>query len=170
MSNAPLHKNPVVATGLQTMRFGRGFAKMVLDKTGDDLFFSIPHPGANHAAWVIGHLATTDDFILTTMTGVKSGLPEGWGKLFGGGSTVEPNPKKNPSRTELMAAFDERRAALEKWYTSIPDDQLHTPVEGNIAMFLPTRSALGGACGFHDGFHAAQISAARRASGLPPMF
>ena len=170
MSNAPLHHNPVIATGLQTMRFGRGFAKMVLDKTDDDLFFSIPYHGANHAAWVVGHLATTDEFILTTMTGAKSVLPEGWGKLFGGGSTCEAGSKKYPSRKELMTAFDERRAAIEKWYTSLPDDQLHMPVEGEIAMFLPTRSALGGACGFHDGFHAAQISAARRASGLPPMF
>lgn len=162
--------SPLSAAGLNAMRFGRGFLKRMLEKTPDEIYFSQAHEGANHAAWVVGHLASTDDFILSSLSGRPSALPPEWAKPFVGGSVCHPDASKYPPRAELERKLDETRAALEEWYTSLTDEQLATPVQGDLAMFIPAFSAIGASCSFHDAFHSAQISASRRASGLPPMF
>lgn len=169
MSNATTESN-ALATGLQSMRFARGFLKMLLEKTPDEVYFSVPVQGGNHAGWVVGHLAVTDDFVLSALTGRPSMLPVGWGELFAGGSVCHADASRYPPREELERVLDQARAALEAWYSSLSEDQLSTAVEGNLAMFIPTWGSIGGACCFHDGFHSAQISVARRAAGLAPMF
>ncbi len=169
MSNATT-ESALLASGLQAMRFGRGFLKMMLEKTPDELFHSQPYEGANHAAWVVGHLANSDDFFLKALAGQEPRLPKDWDELFGMNSKPMSDPKKYPSRTELVAALDERRTAMERWLGDLSDKQLLEPIEGNLAQFAPNRAQLGSSCSFHDAFHAAQISAARRATGLPPLF
>lgn len=161
---------PLLASSLQAMRFGRGFLKMLLEKTPDSLFYTPAFPGANHAAWVVGHLALTDNLFLTALAGQPSKIPAEWDALFGVNSKAIPDPAKYPSRAELMKVLDECRAALESWLSSLTDNQLLQPIEGDYAMFAANPAQLGSSSSFHDGFHAAQISATRRASGLPPMF
>lgn len=170
MSNATTTESPLLASGLQAMRFGRGFLKMMLEQTSDELFYKPAFEGANHAAWVVGHLALTDNYFLTDVAGQESKIPEGWDALFGVNTKAVPDPKKYPSRTELMKVLDERRAALESWLSTLSDAELLKPIEGDFAMFAANRAQLGSSCSFHDAFHAAQISATRRVSGLPPLF
>jgi hypothetical protein len=169
MSNATA-ENRTLTTGLQAMQFARGFLKTLLESTPDNVFYTVPVAGGNHAAWVVGHLAVTDDFVLSALSGRQSMLPKEWGELFNGGTICHPDASRYPTRQELEQKLHETRAALEAWYTSLSEEQLATVVQGDLAMFIPTWSAIGGACGFHDAFHSAQISVARRASGMPPLF
>lgn len=170
MSNATATETGLRKVTLDSLRFGRGFLHMVLEKTPDELFYTPAFPGANHAAWVVGHLAHTDEFFYKSLGNGKGVLPASWDELFGMNSKCVPDAKKYPSRKELMAALTERRAKVEAWLGSLSDEQLLTPVTGELEMFAKTIAQLGPSMSFHDGFHAAQISAARRASGLPPMF
>jgi len=169
MSNATT-ESPLLSSGLNAMRFGRGFLKMLIEKTTDDIFYTPAFEGANHAAWVVGHLAYTDDCFLEDLAGQERKVPKAWEALFGVNSKPTSDAKIYPTRQELMAVLDERRAAMEKWLGSLTDAELLEPIKGDIAMFAANRAQLGSSCSFHDAFHAAQISAARRASGLPPLF
>jgi len=159
-----------LGVGLRAMRSGRAFLKRMLEQTPDELYFKPPIPGANHPAWVVGHLASTDDFVLMQLSGRSSMLPPAWAELFQGGSTCHPGPEKYPSREELERKLDETRAALESWYASRSEEQLVAAIEGELGMFIPTYSAIGPSCSFHDAFHAAQISMTRRGAGLAPLF
>ena len=169
MSNATT-ESTLLMSGLSAMRFGRGFLKMLLEQTFDDLFYKPAFEGANHAAWVVGHLALTDNAFLVDVAGQDSKLPEEWNALFGVNTKAIPDPKKYPFRAELMSVLDERRAALESWLSTLSDAELLKPIEGDFGMFAANRAQLGSSCSFHDAFHAAQISATRRVSGLPPLF
>ncbi|MCA9271650.1 MAG: DinB family protein [Phycisphaerales bacterium] len=169
MSNAATETDLRKVT-LDSLRFGRGFLHMMLEKTPDELFCTPAFPGANHAAWVVGHLATTDEFFYKTLAGGEGVLPKSWDELFGMNSKCEADSSKYPTRTELMAALNERREKLEAWFAALTDEDLMQPITGELEMFAKTVAQLGPSLSFHDGFHAAQISAARRASGLAPMF
>ena len=107
---------------------------------------------------------------LVSLAGGEGVLPKSWDELFGMNSKCEADSSKYPTRTELMAALNERREKLEAWFAALTDEDLMQPITGELEMFAKTVAQLGPSLSFHDGFHAAQISAARRASGLAPMF
>ena len=112
----------------------------------------------------------TDDFFLIALAGQEPKLPKDWDELFGMNSKPLGDPQKYPSRSELVAALDERRAVMEQWLSALSDAELLKPIEGDLAQFAANRAQLGSSCSFHDAFHAAQISATRRVSGLPHLF
>lgn len=170
MSNAATTQSNLSKVTLDSLRFGRSFVAMMLEKTPDELFYKPAFEGANHAAWVVGHLATTDEFFYKTLAGGEGVLPKEWDDLFGMNSVCQADASKYPSRAELVAAMNERRSKFETWLGALTDEDLMQPIEGDLAMFASTVAQLGASLSFHDGFHAAQISATRRASGLPPMF
>ena len=85
-------------------------------------------------------------------------------------SEVKADGAAYPSRDELVKAFEERRAALLEWFGSMSDEQLLEPIEGDLAQFAANKAMLMSTLSFHEGMHAGQISVARRAQGLPPLF
>ena len=170
MSNTATTQSNLSKVTLDSLRFGRSFVTMMLEKTPDELFYKPAFEGANHAAWVVGHLATTDEFFYKTLAGGEGVLPKEWEDLFGMNSVCQADASKYPSRQELESALNERRAKLEAWLGALTDDDLMQPMPTDLEMFAKTVAQLGASLSFHDGFHAAQISAARRASGLAPMF
>jgi len=169
MSNATTDSSLRKVT-LDSLRFGRNFLNMMLEKTPDELFHKPAFEGANNAAWVVGHVASTDNYFLKALAGDAGALPESWDELFGMNSTPKTDAGDYPSRDELVAAMNERREKLEAWLGSLSDEELMRPIEGDLAQFASTLAQLGASLSFHDGFHAAQISATRRATGLPPIF
>ncbi len=169
MSNAATETDLRKVT-LDSLRFGRGFVHMMLEKTPDDAYITQAYKDANHAAWVVGHLASTDDYFLKALAGDAGGLPESWEGLFGMNSKPLTDAGAYPSRKELEAAMNERREKLEAWLGSMSDEELMRPIEGDLAQFASTYAQLGASLSFHDGFHAAQVSASRRVHGLPPLF
>lgn len=170
MSNATTTDTNLRKVTLDSLRFGRSFVKMMLEKTPDELFHTPAFEGANHPAWVVGHLATTDEFFYKSLGGGEGALPAEWDALFGMNSKCVADASKYPSRKELETALDATRAKVESWLGSLSDEELMQPIEGELAMFASTVAQLGASLSFHDGFHGAQISGTRRASGLPPLF
>jgi len=53
---------------------------------------------------------------------------------------------------------------------SLSDAELLEPIEGEAAQFAANRAVLMSSLAFHEGVHMGQVSVARRAAGLPPMF
>lgn len=63
---------PTLEHGLSVLGFSRrALLGISEDIPASKLTFQ-PFPGANHALWILGHLAATDDYFLTTLGARKS--------------------------------------------------------------------------------------------------
>ncbi|MCH8005148.1 MAG: DinB family protein [Planctomycetes bacterium] len=126
-----------------------------------------PVPKANHATWVLGHLANTDNFFLTSLGGRDPVIDKSWGDLFGMGSEPTGDPGRYPSLTEVKAGCERARAALIDWFASMDDQKLQSPLPDQMKGFAPNYAGVMGTLAWHEGLHAGQLSAVRRSLGLP---
>jgi uncharacterized damage-inducible protein DinB len=132
----------------------------------------------NHPAWTIGHLVTGSD-ILAEDLGLERDLPEGWRELFerrGPGDPRLPDPDRDayPPMGALLAELERQHSRVERaWRERLAaaeagDAGLSTPTTWRFDDVLPT---LGDAVLFlavsHEAMHLGQLSAWRRARGLP---
>ena len=127
-----------------------------------------PVPNANHALWVLGHLAVSDDYFQSQLGGRKPVLDESWNKLFATGSKPTSNRSAYPKLDEVKAGMERSRKALLDWLGSLDDRKLMSPMPANWTEFAPTFAALAGTVAWHEGLHAGQLSVVRRSLGLPP--
>lgn len=161
---------PVLQPGLDALETTRKFTMGLLEPITDAQLLTRACQNANHTAYVLGHIAQTDDFFLTALGGQKTALPESWAEKFGYKVTISDDASFYPGKQELVDAMTERRAAMVEWLCSLSEAQLLEPVEGDLAGFARNRAALPGTLSFHEGFHAGQMSTTRRALGIELMF
>ena len=156
---------------LKTFAFLHRYAGMLMADVGDDERCARPTPKATHAAWLIGHLATSHDR-LGKMFGQPQRLDERWHELFAPGATVEDDASLYPGRDELMAAYDAGHAALPGVIAALPPEKLEEPTPherlrdalpttGDLLTFILTG---------HEATHLGQLSAWRRGLGRDPLF
>ncbi len=160
----------ILKPGFDALNVCRGFTTSLADAIPEDKLTFRACPDSNHTAFILGHTAKTDDFMLTALAGQASALPESWGKLFDGGAEILDDAGAYPSKQELLDAMAERREVMIGWLSTLSPEQLSEPVEGDLAQFIPTRAALPASTAFHEGFHAGQLSTIRRALGIPRLF
>lgn len=160
-----------------------GYAKLLVNDLRDDQMTAQPIAGKvmNHAAWVIGHLAFANDTaakMLSYPAGVAvefdkvralpGTAPAAWAGLFGPKSVPQADAKIYPSKAELLAALDAAHAAALAALDKVTPEQLANPMPepmnkrfaqiGQMGVFIMTA---------HNSLHSGQLSAWRRALGLP---
>lgn len=162
--------SPTVRAGLETLAWTRRLLLAMLESTPDEHFYRSPCPGANHAAWVAGHIAASEDGLRVALGGGESVLDASYASMFGMGQPCRDGSAGYPSRAELMSALGKAREAAEAWFSGMSEDDLKTPVKGELSQFAKTLGEVLGAYAGHESFHAGQVSVARRAAGLPPLF
>jgi len=126
-----------------------------------------PVDGANHALWVLGHLAVTDDWFACTLASRESVIDESWGPLFGMKSEPSDDPTIYPSIDEIKSALERARQSLLTGFESLGEQQLQGPVPEELEGFAPNVGGAAYTLAWHEGFHAGQLSAVRRSLGLP---
>lgn len=170
MTSATATGTSLTATHLQMLRFSRGATKKMLEGISAARACEQPTNCMNHALWTLGHLASTDDFMLVEFTGQKSALPESWNTLFGMGSTPTSDASKYPSMAEVSKALDERRAVLEKWVASLTPAHMATQTPEGWRPYTPTLGDVPGFIAWHEGYHQGQLAVLRRGLGLGRAF
>src|SRR5688500_13142155 len=82
--------------------FYLGYAHQLVADVPDERLAEQPVPGRamNHAAFILGHLAWSNDHAVTLLGG-SSQLPPAWAELFARGATPLPDRAKYPSKAEL---------------------------------------------------------------------
>jgi uncharacterized damage-inducible protein DinB len=163
------------ASQLHQLRFARGATLRLLDGIPADKRCVQPAIAggaalANHATWIVGHLASTEDFFLAEFSGGTPALSEKWRSLFGGGSTPVDDPAAYPPFEEVMRTFEERREALTRWFESLTVDQIAEPAPEKWRPYAPTLGDLAPFLAYHEGYHGGQLAVARKACGLSPAF
>ncbi len=91
--------------------------------------------------------------------------------LFSSGTTPQANASMYPSFDELMAKFEQIRAATLAHLDTLSDENLdkpsHAPEE--FGAYFGTVGACFGGMSTHVAFHGGQVADARRAAGREPL-
>ncbi len=69
-------------------------------------------PQANHPLWVVGHLASGDNYIAGMLAPAKSMDLPGWKEKFGMGSQPVSDPAAYPPPAEMLERLRERRQTV----------------------------------------------------------
>jgi hypothetical protein len=153
---------------------GYRMTKVLVHRMVDDLapaeFGHQPCPGANCAAWVIGHLAHTMRRVADRLG--ATGLPEIPAELVAKLQTTK-KPAENQSGlgdpAELVRLFDTCCDAVMAAVAKVPAEQ----IAGPSPFPVPIATNLGEGLLFvgclHVAMHAGQLSTIRRSLGKPPV-
>lgn len=140
--------------------------EMLAADLSDKEYFTPAVEGTNHAGWILGHVAYSEDWAVSNATGAPQRIPEATRDLFKGGSKCRADASVYPSRKEIDELFHTTRehtlAALQsydegKWDDPAPD--------GVPAELFPTVGSLWGMIGFHPFWHIGQLTTVRHVLG-----
>lgn len=150
-------------------RMGRRMVQMMCADLTDAEFGHRPVPGANTAAWVVGHLA-----VVARRTAERLGatdlppLTEEFVARFS--TTRKPAGEQADlgSKADLLALFEACTQKLIEAAERLPADALTAPA-ANPGPFAANygEAVLFGA--LHVGMHCGQLSTIRRSLGKPPL-
>lgn len=158
-------------TVMQSYRFGVGFLKQLVEGIDEDKLTHQPEAGMNPPLWIVGHLVDTMTFV-AQLAGASYKSPEGYGVLFGIKSKPVDDAGKYPAKAELLAELDKAVEAIGPGLASIKAEALRaqTPDEGFRQMMPTVGDGLTFLLTGHVWLHLGQLSAWRRACGMPPLF
>jgi hypothetical protein len=151
-------------------RFVAGYARLLVADLDDAALADPIAPGANHPAWILGHLAIATDYARQQL-GLPAACPEAWHRRFGPGSTPEPDRALYPPKAELLAALEAGIAGVLDALPGADPAAMAAPHGVPIAFLrdaVPTRAdLLAHLLTTHPAVHLGQLSLWRRARGLP---
>lgn len=127
------------------------------------------HPGCNHALWFAGHMANTDNFLLSLVAPASSVSLEGFNARFGMGSQPTNQPAEYPPAEAVLATMRERRSQLLGVLSRLSDEDLAQKTPAGAPEFLPDIASVFEMAIWHEGLHAGQLSVVRRALGHQPL-
>lgn len=142
-----------------------------VDDVPDEDFAKQPAGLTNHPAWVLGHLTFAHDG-LTRQLGGAVKRDESWYAPFMAGTTPSSSRADYPSKDELTSAFSDAARMLRATVKKAGEAKLQQPVaDENIRDYFPTYERWAAHALTAEGaFHTGQLSAWRKAMGLPGVF
>lgn len=130
-----------------------------------------PCPGANHAAWQLGHLIVAEThFGNTVKPGIMPELPAGFSDKFNKSTTSIDDPKAFASKAELLSQFEKTRTGTIKWVRSLSPQDMEKPMPEQLQRFAKTVGHLAVVLPIHTTMHLGQIQVIRRKLGKPVLF
>lgn len=149
-------------------------SQMLLEMLTADLsdaeYFAPALEGTNHAGWILGHLATAEDWAVSKVTGGKQRIPQAIHEKFKGGSKCVPDASAYPSRKELDELFRDARAHTLESLSAFDETKWDDPApEGVPAEFFPTLGSIWGLMGMHPFWHIGQLTTCRHKMGKKPV-
>jgi hypothetical protein len=144
----------------------------ILDKYLSDLsdadMLVRPVPGANHAAWQLGHLITGEIGLLANVPGGSQlELPAGFAERHGKEAAAAEPPKNFLNKAEYLALFKKVREQTFAKLDKLLDADLDKPNTGRIAEIAPTIGDLFLLVANHQMMHGGQLVVLRRKLGKP---
>ncbi len=157
-----------VGPTLHTLEFNRRYVHDLVADISPEKMCDAAGTLTNHPAWQIGHLTVILGYA-GTMLGLDTMLEQEWLDLFDRGSTVDHEQSHYPQKQELLGRFDDLHDTLARGLRGATEELLDQPTPERFQMraFAPTiRDAVCFLLTWHEGAHAGQIAAWRRAKGL----
>jgi hypothetical protein len=144
--------------------------KMTLADLSDADMLVRPAPGANHAAWQLGHLATAEAKMVAGVKGVAPELPAGFAERFKKDAAKSDDAAAFPKKQELLDTLAKVRATSIEWVKTLTPEQMDQASPESIRPFCPKVGHLPGLLGEHTAMHVGQFQVLRRKLGKPVLF
>src|SRR5437764_5610388 len=146
------------------------FTKDTLSDFSDADLLARPCPGANHAAWQLGHLTCVTNGMFATCGADMPSLPKAFEEKYCGETTKNDDPKFFHKKAELIETFDKVLAAAAQFAKTRRPEDLDKPTAEKLRGWCPTIGHLILTTPMHIGMHTGQIQAIRRKLGKPVLF
>jgi hypothetical protein len=147
------------------LEFARKVSNDMLKGIPEDKLTFQPSPTDNHALWVMGHLAGTDAWMISTLSIPGAHVPESIVKAFGSGT--KPSATGNPPAGEVRKAYSDSRTAVLGWLREAPDSSLSLDLTQKTGGFASDPIDAMFKLAWHEGWHMGQVANVRKALGLP---
>lgn len=132
----------------------------------DDEMYVRPVPGANHAAWQIGHLVASQFQMVGFAGGKLPPLPDGFAQTFGKDTAAKDGLAAfGYGREKLLSVFNAQRDAVKAWAAAVPDADLTKEMPDPVRAYIPTVGSLLLLVSTHDAMHLGQLQVIRRKLG-----
>jgi hypothetical protein len=152
--------------------FGLTYAQKLVADLGDARLCDQPVPGRamNHAAFTLGHLAWVSEAGGNLLNAPSLGMPDRK-ELFGMGSQPSSDRSIYPTKAELLGWLEAGHARLVEAVFETKAEVFTQPAPERMRARFPTMGSLIlGLMTSHEATHLGQLSAWRRALGLPAVF
>ena len=145
--------------------------KMILADFSDNDMVSRPCPGANHAAWQLGHLIVSETHLVNNAKpNSMPELPAGFADKFTKETSKLDDPKAFAKKDDMLALMEKVRAASIRWAKSMTPQDMAVATTGPIADFAPTAQHIAALLPDHVAMHIGQFQVIRRKLGKPILF
>lgn len=162
---------PVRTQLVATLAWSRKCLLEVIDGFAPEAACAQPTPADNHLLWTLGHLATSDEWVLGMLTVPGSTIPASYAKeLFGYGSVPSPDAGDYPPIEEVRGHLDHSRKRLVGQLGSMSDEQLAVELGEAGQGCVKDPAEAFAMTAWHEGWHTGQLSTIRRSLGMPPAF
>lgn len=128
------------------------------------------HPRANHPLWFAGHMAVTDNFLISLIDRSATRDLAGYAERFGIGSEPSPRGEDYPPVPEVLSVMRERREALLGLLDRLSEEDLGRGTPKGAPDFIPDVGTAFQTAAWHEGLHSGQVAVAHRALGHSPLF
>jgi hypothetical protein len=152
------------------LAWGAELMKMTLADFTDADMLVRPAPGANHAAWQLGHLTNAEVQMVSAAGGKMPELPAGFAERFGRSKVASDDAAAFPGKAEQLATHAAVRAATIEWAKTLTPEQLDAPSPKQIRMLAPTVGQIPALVVEHAAMHVGQFQVIRRVLGKPVLF
>jgi hypothetical protein len=150
------------------MNLGEYIVQAYLGDLSDAELLMRPTPGANHIAWQLGHLISSEQ---TLMEGIAPGtmppLPAGFAEKHTKETTQVDDPRAFLTKAEYLKLKAEQRSAARAAIAKFTDADLDRPAPEKFRKMFPTVGVVVALIGMHDIMHAGQWAVLRRKLGKP---
>jgi len=149
---------------LQQLQSGRKMIETFTGDLSDEEYFKPAAPNSNHAGWIVGHLAVSEDWLVSKTTGKPPRIEQALHELLGGSSQCIADASKYPSRSALNELFYNSRANTVEALKQFDERRWDEPAPEELPKeFFPTLGAIWGMQGVHQYWHIGQLTTCRRA-------
>ena len=154
-----------------SLSIAREVTDAILHDLSDDDLMVRPVPGANHIAWQLGHLISSEHHMMSAMDGADMpALPDGFAERHGVDASKSDDRSKFDTKEKYVKLYQAVRAATLAALDRITVEQLDQPAPESIREHSPTVGHTLALQAAHELMHVGRYSVVRRKLGKPPAF
>lgn len=129
-----------------------------------------PVPEANHSAWQLGHLISSEHNMVGSMGHDMPEMPDGFAESHSKESSTSDDASKFLKKDEYVALMGKMNTATLAALEATPEADLDKPSPEALREIVPTIGAAFNLIGVHLLMHGGQVVVLRRKLGKPVLF
>lgn len=153
------------------LKMASNVTKPLLSDLSDADLVVRPVPGANHIAWQLGHLITSEYWMISQVADqVEMAFPADWLEKHSKEAATSDDPAHFETKDRYLEVYDAQRQATLDVLKTLPGEQLSEPGPEALRVIVQTVGELFLFQAHHELMHTGQFTCIRRKLGKPVLF